>query len=111
MTTQDREALIKRLRALSAIGATSLGAIVTLDEIIEALQAVEQQGFVRVPVEPTEAMLQGACAKHRPGRPMQETTPVRGYENDTAECPAFVKRRSIWSAMISAAQSQGGEKE
>ncbi|WP_375272085.1 hypothetical protein [Sphingomonas sp.] len=59
--------------------------------------------MVMVPREPTEAMLQGACEKHRPGRPMQETTPLPGREGDTEECPLFAKRRRIWSAMLSAA--------
>jgi hypothetical protein len=64
-------------------------------------------GWKLVPVEPTEAMLQGACAKHRPGLPMQATTPLRGYEGDTRECPAFAKRRSIWSAMLSSSPDKG----
>ncbi len=36
--------------------------------------SVEAVGRVLVPREPTVAMLQGACEKHIPGRPMHDTT-------------------------------------
>jgi len=48
-----------------------------------------------VPVEPTEAMLQGGCSKHKPGEPMSD----KWHE----ECPSFVSRRKIWADMIAAA--------
>lgn len=57
-----------------------------------------------VPVEPTEAMLQGGCSKHKPGQPMSDKW--------DEECPSFVSRRKIWSDMLSAAPApQEGERE
>lgn len=75
-----------------------------------ALTAIREAGYAVVPIEPTEAMLQGACEKHRPGQPMSATTPHwRGPEWDTdEECPSFVRRRKIYRAMINAADSGEG---
>ncbi len=53
---------------------------------------------VRVPREPTEAMLQGACDKHKPGQPMSEDRPE--------ECPRFQTRRRIYRAMLAASPPQ-----
>lgn len=55
----------------------------------------QAQETVVVPREPTEAMLQGGCAKHKPGEPMSD----KWHE----ECPSFVSRRKIWADMIAAA--------
>lgn len=52
-------------------------------------------GWQTMPVEPTEAMLQGACDKHTPGQPMSEDRPY--------ECPRFETRRRIWRKMTAAA--------
>lgn len=54
-------------------------------------------GFVIVPKEPTEAMLQGACATHVPGQPMSNRT------GGDRECPGFERRRRIWADMVAAA--------
>ena len=56
--------------------------------------AGEVSGWQLVPVVPTDAMLQGGCAKHKPHQPM---SPGRD------ECPAFPRRRRIWADMLSAA--------
>lgn len=53
--------------------------------------------WILVPREPTDAMLQGACAKHTPGQPMA-TDPKRPHAH--VECPAFRRRRQIWRDMI-----------
>ena len=53
---------------------------------------------VRVPREPTEAMLQGACDKHKPGQPMSEDRPE--------ECPRFQTRRRIYRAMLAASPQE-----
>ena len=55
---------------------------------------------VRVPREPTEAMLQGACDKHKPGQPMSEDRPE--------ECPRFQTRRRIYAAMLAASPQGDG---
>lgn len=56
--------------------------------------------------ETTGEMLQGACEKHIPGKPMCETTPpMKGWPPNEAECPRFVTRRNIWQRMIDAAQA------
>lgn len=60
----------------------------------------EREGWVLVPREPTEAMLQPACAKHTPGAPMR--LPHEQWRG-TEECPSFAKRRRIWASMLSAA--------
>lgn len=53
---------------------------------------------VVVPVEPTDAMLQGGCAKHTPGQPMSPDSPFHDRE-----CPSFERRRRIWADMIASA--------
>ena len=56
--------------------------------------APEEEAWRVVPVEPTEAMLQGACDKHTPGKPMSDDRPE--------ECPRFQTRRRIYAAMLEA---------
>ena len=59
---------------------------------------------VRVPREPTEVMLQGACDKHKPGQPISEDRPE--------ECPRFQTRRRIYRAMLAAShQGEGSSGE
>ncbi len=87
-------------------GEGRLDAATVLAACNAVLRGRAQADTVVVPREPTEAMLQGACAEHRPGRPMQETTPRAGREHDTRECPMFATRRRIWSAMIAATPGQ-----
>ena len=65
-------------------------------------------GMVLVPREPTAEMLQGACDKHIPGKPMNPpgATCRRGryhFPLSEEECPRFVARRKIWKSMIDAA--------
>lgn len=73
------------------------------DEIRAALQTGEQEtgGWVLVPREPTEEMLQPACQKHPVGKPMRDPDPVTGRTYE--ECPGFDKRRRIWASMLAAA--------
>jgi len=54
-----------------------------------------------VPVEPTEAMLQGACDKHTPGQPMSK------HRGD--ECPRFATRRRIYAKMLAASPAPSME--
>ena len=56
-----------------------------------------------VPVEPTAAMLQGACEKHTPGQPMSKDRPD--------ECPRFETRRRIYAKMLQAAPAPDGMRE
>lgn len=61
---------------------------------VEAAAALAP-GWVAVPLAPTDAMLQGGCAKHTPGQPMSRTA--------DRECPSFEARRRIWADMIQTA--------
>ncbi len=64
-------------------------------------------GWKMVPVEPTEAMISGACAKHTPGQPMNPDPKSFGHH----ECPAFDRRRRIWADMIAASPQSPGEEK
>jgi len=70
---------------------------ITVSRLCDALAV--REGFVLVPREPTEAMLQGACKGHKPGVPMSA--------NREEECPKIGNRRYIWNAMIAAAGETG----
>lgn len=95
----DHSALIERLEVASErmwIG-TDEEQEALYAEAAAALRDLTAGDVVMVPIEPTNAMLQGACKSHTPGMSMGADR----FGRVSGECPSFDRRRRIWADMIS----------
>lgn len=100
--TPDHSALIERLEVMS--GMLTMGERIAfgsdaalMTEAAEAIRDLTAGDVVVVPIEPTNAMLQGACKSHTPGMSMGADR----FGRVSGECPSFDRRRRIWADMIS----------
>lgn len=97
----DHSALIERLEA-GFLSSNPHHSEVYQTNTLLALAALALRNLtagdtVVVPIEPTNAMLQGACKSHTPGMSMGADR----FGRVSGECPSFDGRRRIWADMIS----------
>lgn len=92
----DHSALIKRLEERVAYDKRHFTVDPLHAEAAAALRDLTAGDVVVVPIEPTNAMLQGACKSHTPGMSMGADR----FGRVSGECPSFDRRRRIWADMI-----------
>lgn len=93
----DIKALIERCEMIVAELQGLPHVSATVAEAAAALRDLTAGDVVVVPIEPTNAMLQGACKSHTPGMSMGADR----FGRVSGECPSFDRRRRIWADMIS----------